>query len=107
MAEPLASYRDPGGGEHALVLLAGRRGLLLIDRSPAGELVVAELREGEGRDQALAILRDADGNTKGLAPKPPIEGYLARAARRTGPLCRELAADDLRDCEETGRREAA
>ncbi len=107
VGEPLARYRDPAGAEHALVLLGGRRGPLLVDRSGAGELVVAELREGEGREQALAVLRDADANTEGLAPKPPIEGYLARAARTTGPLCRELSAADLPGSGEDACREAA
>jgi len=107
IGERLASYRDPAGVEHALVLLPGRRGQLLIDRSPAGERVVAELAADEGREQALAILRDADGNTKGLAPKPPIEGYLARAARSTDPLCRALSSDDLSEAEADRRRQAA
>jgi hypothetical protein len=95
IGEPLARYRDPAGIEHALVLISGRAGQLLIDRSPAGPRVVAELGEGEGREQALAILRDADGNTEGLNQKPPIEGYLVRAARSDGPLCRLLTSEDL------------
>ncbi len=107
MGETLASYRDPAGIEHALVLLDGRRGPLLADRSAVSELVVAELGEGEGRDQAVAVLRDAEGNTKGLPAKPPIEGYLARAARSAGPLCRELSVSDLASLEEKTRREAA
>ncbi len=104
---PLARYRDPAGVGHELVLVAGGEGRLLVDRSRSGARVVAELGEGEGRRQALAVLRDADGSTEGLSPKPRIEGYLAWAARTTEPLCRALSAGELVGCEELGRREAA
>lgn len=102
----LAGYSDVRGLEHALVLVKGARGLLLIDSSTAGELVVAELEEGEGAAEARAILSESPG-CQGVQPKPAIEGYLARAARSAVPLCRSLRADDLETGESSGRQRAA
>lgn len=107
MGELLGRYTDPAGVAHELVLIAGREGRLLVDRSRSGELVVAQLGEGEGREQALAVLNDAEVNTEGLAPKPAIVGYLARAAVTSGPLCRAVRSDDLPEAGRKRRREAA
>lgn len=107
MGELLGRYTDPAGVGHELVLVAGREGRLLVDRSLKRELVVAELGEGEGREQALAVLRDAEADTEGLAKKPPVVGYLARAAASPEPLCRASTADDLSDGGKGRGREAA
>ena len=102
----LAGYSDVRGLDHALVLVKGTRGLLLIDSSTAGELVVAELGEGEGAAEARSILSDSAGS-QGVQPKPPIEGYLSRAARSAVPLCRRLQPEDLVKSEDSGRRRQA
>jgi len=93
----LARYRDPTGMEHLLVLVtrpAGGR--LLLDRCAARVLVVAELSEAEGEEQARAVLRCWPGDPNAPIYSPPVTGYLARAARSAEPLCRPLRADDLR-----------
>lgn len=107
MGDLLGRYTDPAGRQHLLVLVAGGEGSLLLDRSSRGALVVARLARGEGREQALAVLCDAEADTEGLAPKPPIEGYLARAARTPRRLCRPLSAQDLPKTRRGTRRAAA
>jgi hypothetical protein len=92
----LARYRDNAGMEHALVLTARPSGgLLLLDRSPARVLVVAELSGEEGEAQARAVLRDWPGDPSAPQHSPPVAGYLARARRTAEPLCRALRPDDL------------
>lgn len=80
---PLGAYTDPQGRKHRIV----RRGRLVLDLCAHDRpRVVFELGEGEGREQALAVLRGSDID----------EGYLARMAREPAPLARYLTADDVR-----------
>jgi hypothetical protein len=92
----LTRYRDPAGAEHLLLLLRRpTEGALLLDRSARAVLVVAELAAGEGERQARAVLRDWPGDPRMPQHSPPVEGYLRRAARSEGRLCRWLVPEDL------------
>lgn len=77
MSELLATYRL-GGELHRIELVRRRGGALVLDRPGEGApRVVAELDQGEGREQALAVLHAG--------------GYLERARAGEEGLCRTLA----------------
>jgi hypothetical protein len=76
MSQLLATYRL-GGELHRIELVRRRGGALVLDRPGEGTpRVVAELDEGEGREQALAVLHAG--------------GYLERARAGEEGLCRTL-----------------
>jgi hypothetical protein len=76
MNQLLATYRL-GGELHRIELVRRRGGALVLDRPREGAPgVVAELAEGEGREQALAVLHAG--------------GYLDRARAGEEGLCRTL-----------------
>lgn len=78
----LARYTDVNGRRHRIV----RRGQLVLDLSTENmPRVVVELGEGEGDEQVTPVVFGQGRE----------EGYVLRAARERGPVCRELCPDDV------------
>lgn len=75
----LIAYGDPDGEAHRVML----RGRLVVDQCRVGgsAVVVCELADGEGEDEALATLHEG--------------GYIERARTQHGRLCRGLAPADI------------
>ena len=91
MSQLLASYKL-GGELHRIELVRRRGGALVLDRPGEGApRVVAELDQGEGREQALAVLHAG--------------GYLERARAGEEGLCRTLD-DEPRRAEPPAARAA-
>ena len=80
----VASYADPSGRPHRIVL-RGRLVLDLCGRRPA--VLVAELSLEEGLEQARAAVLGGEFDP----------GYLARAQAGESPLGRRLSAAELGD----------
>jgi hypothetical protein len=82
MSQLLATY-SLGGERHRIELVRRRGGALVLDRPGEGAPgVVAELDQGEGREQALAVLHAG--------------GYLERARAGEEGLCRTLENEPRR-----------
>jgi hypothetical protein len=79
MSQLLATY-SVGGEQHRIELVGRRGGALVLDRPGEGApRVVAELDQGEGEKEALAVLQAG--------------GYLERAQAGEEGLCRTLEAE--------------
>jgi hypothetical protein len=83
LEEPIATYADPKGRHHRIVLW-GRLVLDLCPRRPA--ILVAELSADEGVDQARAAVFGGEFDP----------GYLARAEAGERGLGRNVRAEELR-----------
>ena len=96
LGEPIATYADPQGRRHRIVLW-GRLVLDLCPRRPA--VVIAELSAEEGLGQATAAVFGGEFDP----------GYLARAEAGERGLGRGLSADELRTSQavDVGRRDDA
>ena len=75
MPETIATYTDGAGRPHAVELVEGASGGLVIDRGFRGVRVVCALEADEGSNQAVAVLEQG--------------GYLERAREAHRPLCRK------------------
>ena len=96
LEERIASYFDPRGRRH-LIVLWGRLVLHLCPRRAA--VLIAELSAEEGLDQARAAVFGGEFD----------RGYLARAEAGERGLGRGLSADELRTSQavDVGRRDDA
>jgi hypothetical protein len=92
MSQLLATY-SVGGEWHRIELVRRRGGALVLDRPGEGApRVVAELDQGEGRKEALAVLHEG--------------GYLERARAGEEGLCRTLEGEPRRPSERPAARAA-
>jgi hypothetical protein len=89
MSQLLATYRL-GGELHRIELVPRRGGALVLDRAGAGApRVVAELDQGEGREQALAVLHEGRYLERARAGEEGLCGTLGdEPPRPTRPATR-------------------